>query len=60
MSREILRDANSSAIKISITGRQNSTWQGIITLTDTGETPGFISVTELMKLMDSVLNNNDS
>ena len=45
---------------IQMLDNQNMTWQGIITLLDTNQKMPFRSLLELLKLMDSAMNQLDS
>ena len=60
MGDETMKNMTWSPLKITIKEHRNSTWQGIVTRTDTRETRSFRSVMELMKLIDSVLDEEES
>lgn len=45
--------AKQEVFMVQILDRQNSTWQGTITWTDTGRKATFRSALELLKLIDS-------
>jgi hypothetical protein len=56
---EIVKNVAWSPLKITIKAHENSTWQGVVTQIDSNETRSFRSVLELMKLIDSALDEKN-
>ena len=46
---------NKGSFLVQVLDTQNSTWQGVVTCTETGKTVPFRSALELIKLIDSTL-----